>query len=230
MRKVLMLAAVAVLPACFIVGSSGVASATVIDNVGAPESVLCGVTGGSINFKVGLGNGGSYVVPTKNKGNKITLTAGLSCSASSHVTGTFTGTLSGKITTTNTSQTPAQFYSCASLVGDIPTSGGTLSGPLKIKWNPPSGQQFSLKDSVVSFSDVLGTTFISLGFVTYADFEIPNVNPIGVTGAFPGPDGGASSLLSLVSAEDEGAIAAQCGTPGGLTSLPVGTAGGVALG
>ena len=221
MRRLFMLATVVVLSAGFIVASSGIASAAkVIDNVGAPDGVSCAPVGGSLNFKVPIGNGGSYVVPTKNKGNKITI-SGVSvhnCVDYGQVSGTFSGTISGKITITNPSQNPAAFYSCANLQGPIPSAGGTLKGTLKIKWSPPPGQTFSPKDSIVTFSDAFGQT-TTQGGVTYAQFAVPYTTPLGVTGAFPGADGGASSSFNASSANGLGSILAQCGTAGGVSSL-----------
>ena len=66
--------------------------------------------------------------------------------------GSFSGVASGKIKTTNPSETAHQFSSYTSLVGVSPGPGATLSGRLEVKWSPPAGQKFASSKSVISIS------------------------------------------------------------------------------
>jgi hypothetical protein len=226
MKRSLMIAVAAVLiPVAGIIASSGAASAagTLVDN-GAPHTIGCNTTGGTLTFKtpIGIVTPGGYQAPTKNKGNQITL-SGISlsaCTGDLHALPLFSGTFSAKIKISNPSQTPAQFYSCANLNGKLPAAGGTLSGTAKIKWTPPSGFKFTQKKSTIAFSDV------DFGFDSGTSayfFDTPGFAPLSISGGFPGNVGGSEGAFgSPETTQTAAAITAQCQTPGGVSSIPLG--------
>jgi len=218
-RKLLLIASAVAMPVGLIAATAGTASAgKVVDNTLAPATASCTLGGGTLTFKtpIGIPTAGGYVAPTKNKGNQIKI-AGISLSCtSSAVAGTFTGVASGKIKTTNPTQTPAQFYSCLSLLGVNPQAGGTLSGSLKIKWSPPAGQKFASSKSVIGVSSVLGGADGS--------FTIPGTPGTGfISGSFPGGDNGASSSSVTVASGGLLALTAQCQSAAGLASASLGS-------
>ncbi len=233
-RKMLLVAAAIAMPMVFITASAGTASAgKVVDVTGAPATANCSPSGGTMTFKHGIGlSGGSYVFPTKNKGNQIKV-AGvnlLDCTSSA-VTGTFTGILSGNIKLSNPSASPATFYACPSpdQAWFRPTPGGTVSGTLKIKWSSPAGQKFGGgSKTLIDVTSVAGAFVTGVGGPVEL-FEIPASPGTGsIAGSFPGDDGGASMFLLVFSVAHEAALTAQCMASGGLTSVDL-AAGGLTL-
>ncbi len=222
-RKVLMVAVAAIVPIGAVAATAVTAAAGgVTDPTGAPATASCTSSGGTISFKTPLGiqTAGGYQPPTKNKGEKIKVTGiNLTCT-SSVVSGSFTGVASGKITSTNPTQTPAQFYSCTNLTGTSPQPGGTLTGSLKIKWTPPVGQKFSAgKSSTMGFSTIQGGTVVISGD-TYGQFTIPATGHTAtLTGSFPGSDAGATASATAATSQDVAALAAACQSTGGLSSV-----------
>jgi hypothetical protein len=215
-RRMLLIGAAVAMPLGFIAATAGTAGAAkVIDNTGT-ATANCTTNGGTLTLKVGIGlTGGSYVFPTKNKGNQFKIAGiGLTCTSSA-VSGSFTGTASGKIKTTSTAPI-SSFYSCTGLVGVSPMAGGTLSGSLKIKWAVPAGQKFGGgPKSVINVTSVAGS---ALG-----TFTIPgNPGTGSVSDSFAGTDAGASSM-SVTNLPGLASLATQCTSAGGLTTIPLGT-------
>lgn len=225
-RKLLLIGAAVAIPVGAIAATAGTAVAgKIIDNTGAPATASCTTSGGTLAFKVGIGiaSPGGYTAPTKNKGNQIAVSGvNLTCTSSA-VTGTFTGVASGKIKTSNPTETPAAFYSCLNLSGNNPSPGGTLSGTLKVKWSVPVGQKFGGgTKSAVTVNSTQGGT-VTIGADTYGQFTIPGSTPSSIAGSFPGSDAGASSTIVAPTGQDTAALAAACTSPGGLTSLTLGS-------
>jgi len=222
-RKLLLIAAAVAMPVGIIAASAGTASAKGVttDAVGAPATASCTTSGGTLTFKTPLGlAGGSYVFPTKNKGNQITVAGVTFSCTSSAVSGTFSGTLSGKIKTTNPSDTAAQEYSCTALSGVSPAAGGTLAGTLKIKYTAPAGQKFSEKDSSIAVTSILG----GVNGSGDGTFTIPgNPGTGSISGAFPGSDAGASSTSTDATAASEATLATDCQTAPGLGTIALGS-------
>jgi hypothetical protein len=221
-RKLLLIAAAVAMPVGIIAASAGTASAKgVTDAVGAPATASCTTSGGTLTFKTALGlSGGTYVFPTKNKGNQITVSGvNFSCTSSA-VSGAFTGTLAGKIKTTDPSNSATTEYSCTSLSGVSPAPGGTLVGSLEIKYTAPSGQKFSAKDSKIAVSSILG----GVNGAGDGTFTIPgNAGTGSIVGAFPGSDAGASSTSTDATADTEGQLATACQTAPGLKTIALGS-------
>jgi hypothetical protein len=223
-RKASMVIAALAISSGMIAATATVAAAKVTkDAVGAPATASCTSSGGTLSFKYPVGISGSgYTPPAKNKGNQITVSGVTETCTSSAVSGSFTGTVSGKIKTADKSETPATFYSCAGLTGVSPSPGGTLKGKLTIKWAAPAGQKFSPSKTKSVVSSVLGGTTTS-GGQTYGTFTIPGVPGTGsVSGAFPGSDGGASSSSTTQTADTETQLLDQCETAGGLSTIALG--------
>jgi len=223
-RKLLLVAAAVALPLGIIVTASGTASAKggVTDETGAPATASCNLSGGTLVFKYAIGISGSgYVPPTKNKGNQITISGvTLTCTSSAVSQGSFTGVASGKIKTTDPSETPGTFYSCTSLEGVSPSAGGTLSGTLKIKWSAPAGVKFSEKKSAVAVTSIEGGTNNS----GQGTFTIPgNPGTGSISGGFPGTDGGASSSSTDATQDTEAQLATQCEASSGLSTIALAT-------
>ena len=144
----------------------------------------------------------------------------LTCTSSA-VSGTFTGTVSGKIKTANPGESAATFYGCTTLLGVTPGPGGTQSGSLKIAWSPPAGQKFGGgKKSLTSVSSTLG----GVNGSGQATFTIPGHPGTGsVTGSFPGADAGASATSTDATVDNEAQLGAQCTTAAGLGTIALGT-------
>lgn len=224
LRRVLLIAAAVAMPVGIVAATAGpAAAAKTIDNTGAPATASCTSSGGSLSFKVPIGivTAGGYQAPTKNKGNQIKVTGVTLTCTSSAVSGSFTGSVSGKIKTANPSETPAQFYSCVALTGISPQPGATLSGTLKVKWSVPAGQKFA-----GGTKTTIGVTSI-LGGVDgggHGTFTIPgNPGTGSLTGSFPGSDAGASSSSTDATADTEATLAAQCQSAGGLSTINLGS-------
>jgi len=222
-RKLLLIASAVAMPVGFIAATAGPASAgKVIDPTLAPATASCALSGGTLSFKVPIGipTPGGYVAPAKNKGNQIKIAGVTLTCTSSVVTGSFTGTASGKIKTTHVGEDPATFYSCVALVGVDPGPGATLSGSLKIKWSPPVGQKFASSKSVISISSVLG----GVNGGGNGTFTIPGNPGTGfISGSFPGSDAGASSSSTTATALTEAQIATQCSAAGGVSTIALGS-------
>jgi hypothetical protein len=223
-RKLLLIATAVAMPVGFIAATAGTAGASkVLDPTAAPATASCTLSGGTISFKtpIGIETPGGYVAPLKNKGQKIKIAGvNLSCTSSA-VTGTFTGTASGKVTTTNPGDTPAQEYSCTGLLGISPAPGGTLSGSLKIKWTPPSGQSFAGgKKTATVISSIAG----GVNGGGQGTFTIPgNPGTGSSTGSFPGSDAGASGTSTDATVDTEGQLATLCTAAGGVGTIALGS-------
>ncbi|HEV3282513.1 MAG TPA: hypothetical protein VG032_13000 [Acidimicrobiales bacterium] len=222
LRKMLLIAAAVAMPLGFIAATAGTASAKSVIDTTDGATASCTSSGGTLAFKVGIGlTGGSYVFPTKNKGNQIKV-AGvvLTCTSSAVPQGSFTGVASGKIKTANPGETPQQFYACTNLVGVSPMAGGSLAGSLKIKWTAPVGVKFSDKKDTINISTILG----GVNMAGDGTFTIPgNPGTGSITGAFAGSDGGASSSTMAATADNEGTLAGDCTQAGGLTTINLGS-------
>ena len=224
LRKMLMIAAAVAMPVGVVAATAGTASAGgTIDPTGAPAAASCTTSGGTLTFKVPIGivTSGGYTAPTKNKGQQIKVAGVVLTCTSSAVSGSFTGTLSGKIKSTNPGDTPAQEYSCVGLVGISPGPGGTLSGTLKIKWSPPAGQKFGGGTKTVSaVSSILG----GVNGSGQGTFTIPGNPGTGSTsGSFPGSDAGASGTSTDATADTEGQLAGLCSAAGGVSTISLGS-------
>jgi hypothetical protein len=220
----LLIAAAVAMPVGVVAATAGTAVAgKVIDNTGAPATASCTSSGGTISFKtpIGIVTPGGYVAPTKNKGQQIKVAGIVLTCTSSAVTGGFTGTISGKIKTTNPGDTPAQEYSCTGLVGVSPAPGGTLAGTLKVKWSVPAGQKFGGgPKSAIAVSSILG----GVNGSGQGTFTIPgNPGTGSVSGSFPGSDAGASSTSTDATQDNEGQLATLCSAAGGLSSITLGS-------
>jgi hypothetical protein len=224
LRKMLLIAAAVAMPVGVVAATAGTASAGgVIDTNGAPATASCTTSGGSLSFKtpIGIVTTNGYQAPVKNKGNQITV-AGvtLTCTSSAVSQGSFTGTLSGKIKTTNRADTPAQEYSCTALTGVSPAPGGTLSGVLKIAWHAPAGVKLSAKKSAIVVTSILG----GVNGSSQGTFTIPGHPGTGsVSGGFPGSDGGATSTSTDATAATETTLAGDCTSTGGLSTIALGS-------
>lgn len=217
-RKTLLIAAAVAMPLGIIAAAGGTAFAgSVSDPTGLPATASCTLSGGTLTFKYGIGLGGAYVFPTKNKGNQIAVAGvNLSCTSSA-VSGTFTGVASGKIKTANTSETATAFYSCTALTGVTPGPGGSVSGSLKVKWAAPAGQKFAGgKKTTIAVTSILG----GVNGGGYGTFTIPgNPGTGSIIGSFPGSDGGASSTTTSQTSVTEGTLAGDCTQAGGLKTI-----------
>jgi hypothetical protein len=224
LRKMLLIAAAVAMPVGVVAATAGTAAAAkVIDATGPPATASCTTSGGSLSFKVPIGivTAGGYTAPTKNKGQQIKVAGVVLTCTSSAVSGTFTGTISGKIKTTNPTDTPAQEYSCTGLLGVSPAPDATLAGTLKVKWAVPGGQKFAggTKTGIIVSSILGGVNGGGQG-----TFTIPgNPGTGSLTGSFPGSDAGASSTSTDATADTEGQLAGLCTASGGVATIPLGS-------
>lgn len=223
-RKMLLVAAAAAMPMGFVAATAGTASAKAITLTTTGVDATCTLSGGTIAFHYGIGVAGvgTYVPPTKNKGQKIAISGvNLTCTSPA-VPLPFTGTAKGKLKSTNPTESASTFYSATSILGNDPSAGGTLSGSLKVKWVPPAGYKFSAKTSVLTINSTNGGT-TTIGSDTYGSFTIPGTTPGSITGAFAGTDNGASATTFVPTAQDEAALTTEATTAPGITSITLGT-------
>ena len=224
MKKMLLLAAAVAMPVGVVAATAGTASAKTTTLTVTGVDATCTTTGGTIGFHYGIGVAGvgTYTYPTKNKGQKIAITGvDLSCTSPA-VPGTFTGVGAGKLVSTNPSESPSTFYSAASILGNDPSPGGTLTGSLVVKWTAPAGYKFSAKTSTLTIHSVTGGT-TTIDHDTYGDFTIPGTTPGSITGAFDGTDGGASATTFQPTAQDEAALTTEATTAPGITAIGLGS-------
>ena len=222
-RKILMVGAAAAMPVGALAMGAGIAGASTTYSVGT-ATASCTTSGGKVAFKVPLGVPTSSIPtsqwvqppagPQTTKVSKITLTC-----TSSAVTGTFTGSAAGVITSASSD------YALTGL------SGGALpdSGSLTIKWKAPSGQKFSSKSSVLSFTDIIGGTgaCVANPLDTCGTFTVPGtVGSATITGAFAGSDGGASSTTSSSTTQDETTLLTQGVSKKGVKGITLATGTG----
>ncbi len=224
LRKLLLVAGAAALPLGILAATAGTASAGGVTDTTDGVNASCTTSGGTITFKtpIGVATPGGYVAPTKNKGQKIAISGvNLSCTSSA-VSGTFTGVASGKLVSTNATESPATFYSAASILGNDPSPGGTLTGTLKVKWTAPVGQKFSDKKTAITINSTVGGLDV-IGADTYGSFTIPGSTPGSISGAFSGTDNGASSTTFVPTAQDEATLTTEATSVGGISTIALGS-------
>jgi len=220
----LLVAGAAALPLGILAATAVPASAGGTIDTTDGATATCTSSGGTITFKtpIGIATAGGYVSPTKNKGQKIAIAGvNLSCTSSA-VSGTFTGVASGKLVSTNPTESAAVFYSAATILGNDPAAGGTLSGALKVKWSAPAGQKFSDKKSTITINSVVGGTTTISGD-TYGSFAIPGSTLGSTAGAFGGSDSGASTTQFVPTGPDEAALTTEATSAAGISSIPLGS-------
>lgn len=149
---------------------------------------------------------GGPVGPTSTKVKGTVAGCTVTGATATVVSGKFSGTLAG-----NSSD-------CLTLAGTQPTTG-----TLTFKWKADPTTPLLQKSSVVSVVSTTGGTITpggAFGSTQYAQFSL---NSSGVTGAFTGGDGGATSTNTAVSSQDIIEITVkQCGGPKGLKLINIG--------
>ena len=223
-RKMLMVAAAVAMPVGVIAATAGTASAKPVTDTVAGATATCTTSGGTIGFHyaIGVARPGRVRSPGQEQGAEdhdqrsgpvLHLVGGR---------GTFTGVASGKLASTNPGESAADFYSAASIEGNDPSAGGTLSGSLKVAWTAPPNQKFSSKDSVITIHSTVGGT-TTIGGDTYGSFTIPGTTPSSISGAFGGSDSGASSTTFAPTAQDEAALTVEATGAGGISTITLGS-------
>jgi hypothetical protein len=157
-----------------------------------------------IQLKPGLVNGGTLPTSVKIKGQLSGCTT--NAPGVTSISGSFSGTLTGG---TN---------SCVSLIG--PT---TNTGTITIKWKSTPGLIDATSTVTITSGSAVGGIFTGLPPGSYGQFQLGNPPgaALSVTGSFTGGDGGATSVATVVTTEDVGAVAAMCGG-GGVKKLSIG--------
>ena len=122
------------------------------------------------------------------------------------ITGSFKGELSGG---TN---------NCAGLVG--PT---TNTGTISVKWKATPALIDSTSTITVNSGSAVGGLF-PVGAGLYGQFQLGNPPgaALSVSGSFTGGDGGATSVATIITTQDAGAIATLCASTTGVKALNIG--------
>jgi hypothetical protein len=200
--------------------------ATTDESTTTTLTATCAVSGGIDTFKYPIGiedSTSSYVAPSINRGQTITIKQMLLVCTSSGITGSIEGVASGEVRISNATQSAAAFYSCTNFNGLVPTAGGTLSGRLTIDWvGELEGEPLHPSTSVVHFHSLnIGT--ISIGGTYYGNFTFPGgPGGVSVTGAFAGSDHGASSTMTNESQSPWSILDDACNSSTGLGTLRLG--------
>ncbi len=140
------------------------------------------------------------------------------------MTGTFTGVASGKLVSTNRSESPATFYRAASVEGNDPSPGGTLTGSLKIKWTALASpaQKFSEKSTTLTINSTVGGT-TTIGEDTYGSFTIPGSTPGSITVPSPARTVVPRRPRSYRRRRNEATLTTEALSPSGISTLMLGS-------
>jgi hypothetical protein len=106
---------------------------------------------------------------------------------------------------------------CAGLLGSSP-----ISGPIKVSWKADKTTPITPKSSVIATSTLTGGIYG--GAPWFTPYGMLTLAASGVTGAFTGSDGGASTTALAALAESIGVLGTECGGAGiGQMHLALGT-------
>ena len=94
-----------------------------------------------------------------------------------------------------------------------------LSGAITIKWKADKTTPIAPASTTMTITDVRFTGFTTPWGALQGQFSLDTG---GLTGAFTGGDGGATSSNASVTSQDIGEILAACGSPGGLGRIDTG--------
>jgi len=159
---------------------------------------------GIIQPKPALVNGGLDPATIKIKGSLSGCTT--NAPGVTSITGTFKGELTGGMN------------SCAGLVG--PT---TNTGTISVKWKATPALIDSTSTVTVNSGSSVGG-LIAVGPGQYGQFQLGNPPgaALSVAGSFTGGNSGATSVATVVTTQDIGAIGTLCGSATGVKALNIG--------
>jgi hypothetical protein len=173
------------------------------------NTITCNtITKGSISLKPALIVGGTVV------GGVVKIKGSLSgCTTDNANITSITGSFKGELASTTTND-------CVNLLG--PT---TNTGTIVIKWKSTPALVSSTSTVTITAGDAVGGLFAGLPPGTYGQFDLGNPpgTALAVTGSFTGGDGGATSVATVITTQDTGALAVACAPPSkGLKTLNIG--------
>ena len=170
------------------------------------STITCNtITKGVIQLKPALVTGGTLPGVVKIKG---TLSG---CTTTAPGVTSITGTFKGELTSTAND--------CANLVG--PTSN---TGTIAVKWKAIPALIDPTSTVTVTAGDAVGGLFLGVPPGAYGLFQLGNPpgSALSVAGSFTGGNGGATSVASIVTTQDAGALGTLCASPTGLKALNMG--------
>jgi hypothetical protein len=169
------------------------------------STITCNtLTKAVIQPKPALVNGGTLPATVKIKGQLSGCTT--NAPGVTSISGSFSGLLTGGLN------------DCGSLIG--PTAN---TGTITLKWKSVPALINPVSTVTINAGSAVGGLFV-LGSGTYGQFQLGNPPgaALSVAGSFTGGDGGATSTSTVITTQDVGEIAAQCGGLKGVKTLNIG--------
>jgi len=203
-RKILMVAAVTVMPIGAVVATGSIASA----GVNETGTATCGATVGTLTFSTPISNAGHSLAPGGTFTQTTTVRATLTHCARAGGGITLTkGTVFGTVkqTTHNGTTKPIKVATCAGLTGT-----NAVVAKFSTAWTAST----AINPSVSNFKSVLGGT-ASVGGQTYGTFTLPatTAGNLAGSGSFLGTNTGKTDKSNARTAKTVAQIAAACATP-----------------
>jgi len=202
-RKLLMVAAVAIVPVGAVV-ATGVPSGALTPPTATAK---CGAVTGTITFKYPVSNAGSTLAPGASQTQVTTVSAVLTKCTDTATGVTLTkGTTSGTVssTTKNTTTKPEKIDTCAGLAA----ASTTVVGKLTTVWtaNHPT------PSTVSNFTKVTGGT-VTIGTSKYGTFTLGPAGDLAGSGSFLGTNSGKSDTSNSRTTMTTLQIATACKSP-----------------
>jgi hypothetical protein len=213
-RKLLMVAAVAIVPVGAI-AFTGVSAGAVT----APTATAkCGAVSGTLAFSIPISNTGHTLAPGASSTQVITVTATLTKCTNTATSPPYTyaitkGAVSGKISdkTTNTTTSPETIDTCAGLAGT-----NTVSGSLKTTWTA----NHALPATTSKFTQETGGT-VGSGSSAHGTFILGPTGDLAGTGSFLGTNHGETDTSNAKTVDTLGTLLTACASP--VSSLKIET-------
>jgi len=203
-RKILMVAAVTIMPIGAVVATGSMAYAGVNES----GTATCGATVGTLTFSTPISNAGTTLAPggtfTETTTVKATLTKCKPSKAGITLTkGTVFGTV--KQTTHNGTTKPEKVATCAGLTGT-----NAVVAKLGTTWTAST----AINPTTSNFNSVKGGT-ASVGGQTYGTFTLPatTAGNLAGSGSFLGTNTGKTDKSNARTSKTVAQIAAACATP-----------------
>ncbi len=204
-RKLLMVAAVAIVPIGAVAATGSIAGAAVNE----PGTATCGATTGTLSFSTPISNAGVTLAAGKSFTETTTVTATLTKCVKAGGGLTITkGTVKGTVkdTTKNTTTKSEKVATCAGLVA----ASTPVTANLTTTWTAST----AINQTVSNFTSLKGGT-VKIGANTYGTFALPATsagNKAGF-GSFLGTNMGKGDKSNARTVKTVTAIATACKTP-----------------
>ncbi len=220
-RKLLMVAAVAVIPIGAVVATGSIAGAAVNE----PGTATCGATTGTLSFSTPISNAGVTLAPGKSFTQTTTVTATLTkCTKAGGGITLTKGAVKGTVkeVTKNSTSKSEKVATCAGLSGT-----SAISGKLTTTWTAST----AINPTVSNFTNEKGGTATVSG-KTYGSFTLPGT-AAGVStgsGSFLGSNSGKSDKSNARTVDTVSQLITACAHPVKTLSITTWTAPSASFG